>query len=342
MPLSHLLVEVIRGQVVESRHFGDIAITDANGELQMSLGDAQRLTYARSAAKPLQALPLITSGAAEYFQMTEEEIAVTCASHHGEEMHLEIISRFLKRIDISERALQCGMHPPYDHPSYERLLKNGQDPSVLHNNCSGKHAGMLALAKFMHADLDTYLEINHPVQQAILDAVSFVSETPREKIPLGIDGCGVPVFALPIAKIATVFARFVAPPATFPKPVQCAMRIISEAMMKYPQLVSGSDSICTVLTKQSKGNLLVKIGAEGVYCVGIADKGWGMCVKVDDGNARAVYPAVVEALSQIDVTFEQTLHQLENFRKPELKNHAGTVVGEMVPRFNLNHVRTNG
>ncbi|MCL6598538.1 MAG: asparaginase [Alicyclobacillus macrosporangiidus] len=334
--MSELLVEVVRGPLVESRHLGDIVVVDTAGRLLWSAGDPQRVTYARSSAKPLQALPLVESGAADAFGMSDEEIALACASHSGEEAHTGRVLAFLQRIGIDPSHLRCGAHPPYHAPSYERLLRSGASPEAIHNNCSGKHAGMLALAKFLGADLDTYLEPDHPVQRLILQAVAEVTGVPQEDIVLGTDGCGVPVFGLPVDRLARAYAHFSAPSA----PVlgtrrAAAMRRIARAMVSHPHLVAGTERFCTDLMSAGQGTLLGKAGAEGVYCAGVMGTGIGLCVKVDDGNARAAYPAVVETLAQAGLVSEEVLSKLSGFRRPQLRNHAGTWVGEIRPVFQL-------
>lgn len=332
--MSELLVEVTRGNLVESRHQGDIAIVDHTGRILWQIGDPERVTYARSSAKPLQALPLVESGAADYFQMTDEELALCCASHSGEDVHVSRVRAFLQRIGIEESCLQCGAHPPYHAPSYETLLQTGVTPTSIHNNCSGKHAGMLAMAKYLNADLNTYREVDHPLQQLIIRAVSEVCEIDRADIELGVDGCGVPVFGLPIRNLALAFAKFVKPDA-LPEKRAKAMRRIARAMMTYPNLVAGTERFCTSLMGAGRGSLLGKAGAEGVYCAGVADRGIGLCVKVDDGNARAAYPSIVEALAQANLVAPTVISELESFHHPIVRNHEGTVVGSLRPVFSL-------
>ncbi|MCL6515665.1 asparaginase [Alicyclobacillus sp.] len=334
--MSERLVEVVRGPLVESQHRGDIAVVDRAGRLLWSVGDPHRVTYARSSAKPLQALPLVESGAADAFGMSDEEIALCCASHSGEEIHTERVLALLRRIDIDPKHLRCGAHAPYHAASYERLLRGGASPEAVHNNCSGKHAGMLAMAKFLGADLDTYLEPDHPVQRRILTAVSEVTGVAEEDIVLGTDGCGVPVFGLPVDAMARAYAQFTDPdPAEMGEPRARAMRRIARAMVSHPHLVAGTERFCTGLMSAGGGALLGKAGAEGVYCAGVMGAGIGLCVKVEDGDARAAYPSVVETLAQAGLVSPDVLAKLEGFRRPQLHNHAGTWVGEIRPVFRL-------
>lgn len=332
--MSELLVEVKRGRLVESRHFGDMAIVNRDGTVLWSVGDPHRVTYARSSAKPMQALPLVESGAADYFHMSTEEIALACASHSGEPAHTERVNAFLQRIGIAADKLQCGLHPPYNVNAYEQVLRSGQELTSLHNNCSGKHAAMLAFAKYLGADLDTYLEQSHPVQQAIIAVVQELCEVELDDLIMGTDGCGVPVFALPVDKFAFAFAKFASPDG-LPEQRARAMQRIRDAMMAHGDLVAGSGRFCTGLMEAGAGTVLGKGGAEGVYCLGIMPAGYGLCVKVDDGNARAAYPAVVEALKQSGIVSMDVLSRLEKFHAPELRNHKGTLVGTIEPSFHL-------
>jgi L-asparaginase II len=332
--MSELLVEVVRGPLVESRHYGDVAVVDRSGQVLWAVGDPERVTYARSAAKPLQALPLVESGAADHFRMTSEELALACASHSGEEVQAERVRALLQRIGIDESYLRCGVHPPYHVPSYEQLLRAGSAPGAIHNNCSGKHAGMLALAKYLGADLEGYLDMEHPVQRQIRDAVAEVCEVAADKLAIGIDGCGVPVFGMPIRNLALAYAKL-ADPSGLPARRAEALRRLYDAMTRHPELVAGTERFCTALMQAGRGDVVGKVGTEGVYCVGLREKGWGICVKVDDGNARAAYPTVVETLRQLGVLSPDQLVELSTFLHPELRTHQGTLVGHIRPVFTL-------
>lgn len=335
--MSEQLVEVLRGSLVESRHSGDIALVDSTGKLLWSVGDPGRVTYARSSAKPLQALPLVESGAADYFGMSDEEIALACASHNGEPAHVERVAQFLTRIGITPDRLRCGVHPPYYGRAYEDVLRSGNDVTAVHNNCSGKHAGMLAMAKFLGADLDTYQQQDHPVQRQILTAIAELCDLSTDDVVLGIDGCGVPVFGVPLAKLAMAFAKL-ASPAGLTEPRATALRRIAQAMIRHPHLVAGTDRFCTTLMVAGQGSIVGKAGAEGVYCAGLLNHGVGLCVKIDDGNSRAAYPSVVEALAQSGLVDAAVIEQLLPVHRPELRNHQGTLVGQLRPVFQLSTV----
>lgn len=333
--MGKLLVEVIRGGLVESTHCGGIAVVDKLGHIHASLSDPARVMYARSSAKPLQALPLVTSGAADHYQMSPRELALTCASHNGEEMHAELVVKLLSRAGLSVSDLRCGVHSPYYIPSYETLLREGREITAAYNNCSGKHTGMLLLAKYLGESLDTYLRADHPVQQFILDAVEKVCEVDKQSIHLGVDGCGVPVFALPLERFALAYAKFAAATTDSESSQDVAMARIASAMMSHPEMVAGTDRLCTDLMAAAPGQILAKAGAEGVYCVGLPAHGLGICVKIDDGNGRATGPVIVEVLAQLGVVDDEVLSKLSKWHRPTLQNHAGTHVGELRPVFQL-------
>ncbi len=327
-------MEVRRGEMVESVHEGDIAVVHRSGRLMWYLGDPHLVTFARSAAKPWQVVPLIESGAADAAAMSDEELALACASHSGEPMHVEKVLALLQRVGLGVEALRCGVHPPYSSAAYESLLQCGEPLTAAHNNCSGKHAAMLVLAAHLKADLERYSMSGHPVQTLILRAVSELTEVAPPDIALGTDGCGVPVFALPLARMALAYAKL-ADPSGEPEPRQSALQRISRAMTTHPEMVGGTDRFCTVLMQAGAGRIIGKLGAEGVYCVGLPELGLGLALKVADGHPRASYPAVVEALRQIGVLSETDLATLSAFHHPVLKNHQGTIVGDLRPVFQL-------
>ncbi|WP_026962119.1 asparaginase [Alicyclobacillus herbarius] len=332
--MSESLVEVWRGPLVESRHRGDVVVVDDTGQVVYACGNPDHITFARSTAKPLQVVPLLETGAAEAFALTDEEIALCSASHSGEPSHVGVVRGLLARAGIPETCLQCGVHPPYHTPTYEQVLRSGESLNPLYNNCSGKHAGMLVLAKHLGADFDTYLHPDHPVQRKVKEVVADLTEVEANQIAIGIDGCGVPVFGLPLKNLALAYAKL-ARPDKLSRTRAAALRRIRDAMMSYPHHVGGSERFCTELMAVAPGEIVAKVGAEGVYSVGLPKLGLGMAVKIEDGNARAAYPTVVEALSQMQALAPTVLSKLEAFWHPVLKNHRGIVVGRIVPDFRL-------
>jgi L-asparaginase II len=336
------LVEVLRGPIVESRHRGHMIAVDGHGNTVTSLGTPDTVTYIRSSAKPFQALPLVASGAADQFGFTEKEIAVACGSHSGEPQHVETVLSMLAKIGMDQTALKCGVHDPFNVEVSRELVRTRQSPSVLQNNCSGKHAGMLALAKYLGAPIDAYDQPDSPVQQQIAKTVAAFSDVPLDSLVIGTDGCAAPVFGLPVRAMAVMYARLISPPPQFEGPVTDACRRIVEAMINFPEMVGGSTGrLDTELIRAANGRLISKIGAEGVYTVGAlpcADwpAGLGFALKVEDGDDhRARPPAVIEALRQLGLLDELDLTALAAYAPTRIKNRRGDLVGEARAAFTL-------
>lgn len=328
------LVHVYRGKYVESIHYGSVAVVNTQGEVVKSVGDPEFRTFIRSSAKPIQALPIIFSGAAEKYNLTTKEIAIMCASHNGEDVHVETVRGILQKIGVPEEKLDCGVHLPYHKPSADKLVKAGIEPTPIYCNCSGKHTAMLTLCAYYGWDVDNYIDINHPLQQLMLDVISDITEVPRDEVWLGIDGCGVPVFGLPLKNMALAYAKL-SQPETLPLKYQQAARVITEAMHTYPLMVGGTGRICTDLMEVMDGKVFAKAGAEGVYCVGFVGQGLGLAVKVDDGNSRGRSVVVLKAMEDLGLISAEELAQLETHRHPVVKNHHQTVIGEIKPAFTL-------
>ena len=336
------LVEVWRGPIVESLHRGHVVAVDGEGKTITALGAPETVIFIRSSGKPFQAIPLIASGAADRFGLTEKEIAIACGSHSGEAIHVETVQSILNRIGLDAGALKCGLHEPFSAEVARELARNQQPPSVLQNNCSGKHAGMLALAKHLGAPTENYDRLDNPVQQHILRTVSEFSGVSTEAIAIGVDGCGVPVFGIPVRAMALMYARLVHPPADFDAPVKDASRRVVNAMIRFPEMVGGSkDRLDTELIRAASGKLISKIGAEGVYTVGVLPcdewpAGIGFALKLEDGDDhRARPPAVIEALRQLRVLHDAEMSSLASYAPTPITNRRGERVGEARAAFSL-------
>ena len=336
------LVEVWRGPIVESRHRGHLTAVDSRGDTIAALGLPDTVTYVRSSGKPFQAIPVIVSGAADRFGFTEQEIAIACGSHSGEPMHVDIVRSMLAKIGLDENALKCGVHEPFSAEVARELARNQEPPNALQNNCSGKHAGMLALARHIGAPTASYDDSHNPVQQAIAKTVAEFSNIPLEQIAIGVDGCGVPVFGIPVQAMALMYARLVSPPETFDLDTRNACRRIVQAMIDFPEMVGGTkDRLDTELIRAGAGRLISKIGAEGVYTVGVLPgsewpKGLGLALKIEDGDDhRARPPAVIEALRQLNVLSEGQLAALASYAPTVIRNRRGERVGEARAAFAL-------
>jgi L-asparaginase II len=339
------LVEVWRGAIVESRHRGHVAVADADGRIVARLGEPETVTYLRSSGKPFQAIPLVASGAADRFGFTPREVAIACGSHSGEPVHEETVAGMLEKIGLDASALKCGAHEPFSPEATAELRRRGEKPRVLQNNCSGKHAGMLALALHLGAPAETYDEPTSPVQQSILRAVAQFSGVSASEIVGGTDGCGVPVFGLSIRAMALMYARLVAPPADFDARVRDAAARIVAAMTGSPEMVGGTrERLDTEMMRVARGGIISKIGAEGVYTVGVLPskrfpRGLGLALKIEDGEDRRARPTVViESLRQLGALGADALERLAPYSSFAVRNHRGDRVGEVRAAFELERV----
>jgi L-asparaginase II len=323
------VVEVLRGPIVESRHPLHIAVMDAEGRLRAFAGDPEILTFFRSSAKPFQALPLVTDGAMDRFGLTLEELALCCGSHSGERRHVEGVLSIFRKIGLSDAALACGAHPPLHAESRRALREAGLEPGRVHNNCSGKHAGMMALARARGWEPGGYEKAEHPVQRRLMSETARWAGIPVEALALGIDGCGVVSFGLPLGAMALAYARLAAAARVGDRDAT----YIVGAMTAYPEMVAGEGRLCTDLMRRTSGRLFAKIGAEGVYCVGVPGAELGIALKVEDGASRAVGPGILGALGELDLISDEDLGALERHAYPEVRNTLGEVVGQI--RANL-------
>jgi L-asparaginase II len=307
-----VLVEITRGALVESVHRGAIAIADTSGALVFALGDVEAVIYPRSSLKPIQALPLVESGAA----ISEEELALACASHSGEPVHTTRVAAWLARIGLSEHDLACGPHPPRYEPVWQEMVKRGEAPTRIHNNCSGKHTGFLTLAKHWEIATAGYEHHDHPVQQAVIKALSDLAGI--ADFAWGIDGCAAPNFALPLSAFARALAKL---GSRSPR--------ILRAMIAHPELVAGTGRACTALMHAAKGRAAVKTGAEGVYAAIVPERGLGIALKIDDGAGRAAETAIATILEKLGLDAPQEL------TRAPITNTRNAVVGECRPAATL-------
>ena len=342
IPIAEPLVEVRRGAITESRHRGHIAVVSGNGLLAAYAGFPDNVTFLRSSAKPFQAIPLVASGAADHFGFTEQEVALACGSHNGEPIHTELAASMLRKVGVDVSALECGVHEPYSPEAAQALRDKGEQPTALHNNCSGKHAGMLAFAKHLGAPLENYTSPEHPVQLAIARTVSQFSGIPLEDLSVGVDGCAVPVFGITIRAMALAYVRLVSPARDFERPVSDACERIVKAMTTYPELIGGTkDRLDTEIMRAAPGAIVSKVGAEGVYTAGILPcedwpQGVGLALKIEDGDDRRARPTVViESLRQLGALSDKALDHVSRYAFFPVHNRRGDLVGEIRASFNL-------
>lgn len=321
-----------RGDHVESVHRVSAAVCDARGELWAQLGDPHLVTCLRSAAKPFQALPLLAGGGAERFGLDDDEVAILCASHNGEQRHLETAAAVLRKAGLDESALRCGAHPPYHAASAAAL--GATPPRPLHNNCSGKHAGFLAACVLNGWPTESYLDLHHPLQREVLRLVARYSGLPADKIGAAVDGCGAPAFFLPLSGFARAFAHLARPAKADPEH-RAAFERIAEAMTRGAWFVGGTGRLDTDVMGAAEGRLVSKTGGEAIHALADRETGRALVVKVEDGNPRARDPAVVEAARQLGWLEPRALEVLGDAWRPTLTNWAGRAVGRVEPAFTL-------
>lgn len=290
-----ILVRITRGDAVESTHRGAIVCANARGEIKIEVGDIDAAVFPRSSVKALQALPLVESGAADAFTLSDAELALACASHNGEAVHVNTARSVLRKIGLDDAALACGPQWPAREADWRALSQAEQGPGRIHNNCSGKHAGMLALARHLDMPTQGYVDRDHPVQLAVRRAVEEMTDTPLATAPCGTDGCSIPTYAVPLRSLATAFARFGAGKGLSPARAKAAIRL-RDACFTHPELVAGTDRFCTRIMAGLGGQAFVKTGAEGVFCAAFPALGLGAAMKCDDGatrGAEAMMAAVI-------------------------------------------------
>ncbi|OGC84382.1 MAG: hypothetical protein A2W07_08135 [candidate division Zixibacteria bacterium RBG_16_43_9] len=334
--MNEILVKVYRGNTVESIHCGSGAVVDSKGKLVYSFGDPYFVTYLRSSAKPFQVIPLITSGAAKKFGLSQKEIAIISGSHNGQKIHTDTVKSILKKIGLSEKNLQCGVHIPHYYTANNIIPPRNKKFTQVNHNCSGKHAGMLGLCVYFGWDIKNYRDKNHPVQKMILKAISEICQYPEKKIGMGIDGCGVPVHAMPLYNMALGFSNLVNYNSEDDNTAE-AYKLIVDSMKKYPEMVSGEGRLDLSLAMASKNNILAKAGGEALSCSGILSKGWGMAVKIADGGQRAIGPAVIETLRQMGLLNQKQISEVNKFSHPIIRNFRGDEVGFVKAEFELNN-----
>ena len=329
---SPVLAEVIRGQMVESRHHAAVAVVDAHGGVVHAWGDIDLPIFGRSAIKPLLAIPLVESGAADRFKLSAAEISLATASHNAEPRHVETVTSWLHRVGLGVADLECGPHYPLREQFLHAMLRAREEPTRAHNNCSGKHAGFLTTAVHLGEPTKNYIQYEHPVQQRLLGILEQMSGCELGDAPRGIDGCGIPVIAVPIANTAFAMAQM-ADPHHLPQERAAACNRILAAMMAEPFMVAGTDRFCTRVMSAIPGKAAIKTGAEGVYCAALPEHGLGICLKVTDGAGRAAEVIMGQLLRHLGVIDDEMAETLAGSLTPTIKNWAGTPTGQVRPAF---------
>ena len=328
MDANPILAEMIRGNWVENRHRGAFVVIDAQGTIIASAGDIERPVFPRSAIKSMQAIAMVTSGAIDKLALTDEELALACASHQGEEFHVAGVTSFLGHLGLGISDLECGAHAPSYAPAREKLRASGQQPSAVHNNCSGKHSGMLAVAEALGVPTAHYVDRDHPVQKAVRAGIELVVGEPLSVDRCGTDGCSIPTWAAPLRAFAHGFAKM-STGEGLPENVASAAHRIFDAATAHPHLVGGTGSLDTDAMRAFGGRLFQKGGAEGVQCGAVRNKGWGYALKVDDGNMSASHAMVATLLLAIADPDDPQRAVLERFATQTIRNVRGLNVGSL-------------
>ena len=334
--MNPILVDVLRANAIESAHCGAVAVLDADGGVLASLGDIDRPIFPRSAVKVLQALPLVASGAADRLGLSDDELALACASHNGEAIHAQTAARMLGKAGLDASALECGTHWPYLDTASRALAAHGHEPSALNNNCSGKHAGFLCLACALHGGVDLrqyvrgYVTHQHPVMREVTAALQATTGYDLTNTPQGIDGCSIPTYAVPLRHLARAFARIGSGVGLNDGHASAAKRLRA-AVAKAPFMVAGTGRFDTRVMERLGERVFCKVGAEGVFCAALPERGLGVAIKIDDGNnARAcevVMAAVIEAFVTLDDAEAVFMRSLSDLR---LSNWNGIEVGRLL------------
>ena len=344
-----MLVEVRRGDQVESLHRGSIAIVAPNGARLASVGNPEQFIFLRSSAKPFQLAPFVASGRFDEFQLGTEALAIMAASHNGEDRHVRLVQEILRRAGLTSAVLQNQVHAPYDLETAQRLIRDGEQPTALRGNCSGKHAGMVLFAKASGWPIDSYWHPEHPVQRLALETISALSDVPIEDIATATDGCGVVTFGMPLSGLAVAVARLADPSAVADPPLRSALTRIRDAMMAHPELVAGERRrIDTALMRAYPSRIVSKGGAEGVLAMGLppgaleddvplGDGPMGIAAAIEDGNAarRAGDATAIAILRQVGLAGEPLPGSLAQYASPAIVDPRGERSGEVRAAFRL-------
>jgi len=325
-----VLVEVTRGEVVESVHRGAIAVYDADGKAAWEVGDTTQLVFPRSAVKSIQALPFVESGAADAYGFGQKELALVCASHSGEPQHVDLARSMLAKAGLDETALECGWHWPSNQEATVALARSGGAPNALHNNCSGKHSGFLCTCRHLGIDHRGYVKAGHPEQEMVREAMETVTGAAHDAGHRGTDGCSIPTYAVPLRSFALGFARMATGRGLAPRRAAAAKRLMG-ACMAEPFFVSGTGRADVGLMQAAPGRIFVKTGAEGVYCGAVPELGLGVAVKCDDGAGRGAEVVVASVLAKLLKSDTALSSRLARIANPPVESRVGAKVGTLRP-----------
>ncbi len=323
-----ILVDIYRSDVLESFHRGVVCIVNENNEIVFSCGNVNQICYPRSAMKLLQVLPLIIHGGIEKFGFTLEEIAIMCGSHNAEQEHLHVVNSILDKIGLTKENLNCGAQYPTNRKEADALIKLGIKPHHIHNNCSGKHAGMLAMCKLMNWQINDYINPNHPLQQLIKETCSIMYEYPIEKMTTALDGCSAPIFSIPVLNQAIAYKNLISN-KHLPKAIQDACKIVVDAVSKFPNMIAGTNRYCTDMMKITAPKIIGKTGAEGIFCMTFTNQKLGVCIKIDDGKMLPQYIVAQAIVDASNIFSKEELVPLNKYLDEPLTNFNKLITGNV-------------
>jgi L-asparaginase II len=326
--MNPILVESLRGAVPESFHRGVVCVVNAKNEVVFNAGDIHQVCYPRSAMKLFQVLPLLEAGGVKKLGLTLEEVAIMCGSHNGEAEHLRVVRSILSKTGTTEEDLLCGPQPPTSRADSEELVRAGRRPSAIHNNCSGKHAGMLALCMLLGHPTQDYISPLHPVQLLIRQACEEMYEYPASSMHTALDGCSAPIYSVPVLHQAIGYRNLV-DPSRFPESRRIACKVIIEAMTQNPFMIAGTKRYCTDMLKITAPRVIGKTGADGVFCMAFTQEKLGVCIKIDDGKMGPQYAVAQALLRSSDLFSSDALSSIDHYREHEVRNFNKFVTGRL-------------
>ncbi len=331
--MSEIVLHFTRGGHVENIHRGDVAAVNCAGEIVSAVGNARLPMFWRSAAKPFQALPFVKNGGLEKYNITAEELALLVSSHSGEPNHVALVRGILNKLGLDESVLDCGVVRPMSGKAFKDLIAAGQKVLPVHNPCSGKHSQIIALAIMLGVPYEGYTQPDHEAQKIIFQHVAMAAKIPESQLEIGIDGCGVPVFYLPLYNMALAYARLSTPKLGDWNDYEIAATKIRDAMSAYPQVLSGTGRIDLAVSEITGGRIIAKIGADAVYCLAVKDENLGIAFKIEDGSYAAVTPMVIAVLKKLNLLTKSEADELDKKFPPVLKNHRGEIIGTIEAVF---------
>lgn len=331
--MSEVVLHYTRAGHVENIHRGDVALVNCAGKIVASVGNPHLPMFWRSAAKPFQALAFVKDGGLDKYNITDEELAILVSSHSGEENHVALVREILAKLGLDESVLQCGVMRPMSGKAYKKIIAAGEKVLPVHNACSGKHSQIIALSMMHGVPYEGYTQPDHDAQKIIFRHVAMASKMPEDKLEIGIDGCGVPVFYLPIYNMSLAYARLSTPKLADWGDYELAATKIRDAMSKYPQVLSGNGRIDLAVSEVTNGRIIAKIGSDAVYCLAVKNGDLGITFKIEDGSFAAVTPMTIAVLKKFDLISREEAAELDKIFPPVLKNHRGEVIGTIEAVF---------